>query len=60
MDFERAVELAGKAHFPSDAEVLERDAGRYVGFVRALATRTEVPAENLYEPGLGAKVGVDT
>jgi SAM-dependent methyltransferase len=60
MDFERAVELAGKGQFPSDAEALERDAGRHIGFVRALATRTQAPAENLYEPGLGAKFGVDT
>ena len=48
MDFERAIERAGKAHFPSDAEALERDAGRYLGFVRALATRTDAAGENLY------------
>jgi SAM-dependent methyltransferase len=59
-DFERALELSGKGHFPSDVEALERDAGRTLGFVRAVATRTETRGENLYEPGLGLKVGVDT
>jgi SAM-dependent methyltransferase len=58
-DFERAIELSGKGHFPSDAEAIERDAGRTLGFVRAVATRTESGGENLYEPGLGFKVGVD-
>jgi cyclopropane fatty-acyl-phospholipid synthase-like methyltransferase len=59
-DFERALELAGKNTFPSDAEAIERDAGRWLGFVRLSARRTEAEGMNLYEPGLGAKVGVDT
>jgi cyclopropane fatty-acyl-phospholipid synthase-like methyltransferase len=58
-DFERAVELSGRGHFPSDAEAIEKDAGRWLGFVRVCARRTEVEGMNLYEPGLGAKVGVD-
>jgi len=59
-DFERALELSGKNRFPSDAEALERDAGQTIGFVRAVATRTEAPCENLYESGLGVRFGVDT
>lgn len=58
-DFERALELAGKQVFPSDAEALERDEGRTIGFVRAIARRTAEPAENLYDPALGLKAGVD-
>ena len=58
-DFERAVALSGKGRFPSDAEALERDAGRTLGFVRATATRTLAPAANLYDPALGVKAGVD-
>jgi cyclopropane fatty-acyl-phospholipid synthase-like methyltransferase len=58
-DFERALELAGKQVFPSDAEALDRDQGRTIGFVRAVARRTAAPAENLYDPGLGIKAGVD-
>jgi len=59
-DFERAVEAAGTGIFPSDAEAIERDAGRYLGFVRAIATRFGAQGMNLYDPGLGAAVGVDT
>jgi cyclopropane fatty-acyl-phospholipid synthase-like methyltransferase len=59
-DFERALELSGKSTFPSDAEAIEKDAGRWLGFVRLSARRTEAEGMNLYEPGLGAKVGVDT
>jgi SAM-dependent methyltransferase len=58
-DFEKAVELAGKATFPSDAEALERDAGRTVGFVRIVATRSGPARMNLYDPALGMKAGVD-
>lgn len=58
-DFERALEASGKNHFPSDAEAIDRDAGRTLGFVRAVARRTEAVAMNLYEPGLGARVGVE-
>jgi SAM-dependent methyltransferase len=59
-DLERALELSGRGRFPSDAEALDRDAGRTIGFVRAVATRSEARGENLYEPGLGLKAGVDT
>jgi SAM-dependent methyltransferase len=58
-DFERALELSGRAVFPSDAEALERDAGRTLGFVRVVATRTSTQPTNLYDPALGVKVGVD-
>jgi len=59
-DFERAIEASGKSIFPSDAEALEADQGRYVGFVRAIATRIGNEAENLYDAALGARAGVDT
>lgn len=58
-DFERAVELSGKARFPSDAEALEKDRGRYVGLVRVTARRNEAEGENLYDASIGARVGVD-
>ncbi len=58
-DFEQALELAGKSVFPSDAEALERDQGRYIGFVRAVATRTAAGSPNLYDPSLGMREGVD-
>ncbi|MBN1944667.1 MAG: methyltransferase domain-containing protein [Bradymonadales bacterium] len=60
-DFDRALELTGKNKpFPSDVEALERDGGRYVGFVRLTARRTEMTDFNLYDPSLGFKVGVDS
>lgn len=59
-DFERAVELAGKGVFPSDAEALDRDGGRTIGFVRMTARRTEKVEFNVYDPSLGVRVGVDT
>jgi SAM-dependent methyltransferase len=58
-DFERAVEASGKGIFPSDAEALEKDAGRTIGFVRLLAERTGVTSENLYDPALGMKAGAE-
>ena len=58
-DFERALSAAGKNIFPSDAEALDKDQGRYLGFVRLTAQRTDAVAEDLYDPALGAKVGVD-
>lgn len=59
-DFERALELWGKSPFPSDVEALERDAGRYLGFVRLVGRRTAAPpGMDLYDAGLGARVGVD-
>ena len=59
-DFERALEATGKNLFPSDAEALEEDHGRFIGLLRLTARRTEVTGENLYDPGLGALVGVDS
>ncbi len=41
-DFERAIAASGKGIFPSDAEALETDAGRTIGFVRLTAERTGV------------------
>ena len=58
-DFERALEATGKNLFPSDAEALEEDHGRFVGLLRLTARRTGVTGENLYDPGLGVAVGVD-
>jgi len=58
-EFEKAVALAGKGVFPSDAEVLEKDAGRYIGFVRVTAKRTDSEAINLYDPSIAAQLGVD-
>jgi cyclopropane fatty-acyl-phospholipid synthase-like methyltransferase len=59
-DFDRAVEAAGKNTFPSDHQALDHDGGRFIGFVRMVARRTSVEAENLYDGTLGARVGVDT
>ncbi len=59
-DFELAVAAAGISPFPSDAEAVERDAGRYLGFVRAVARRAGKPPENLYDPSVGLQAGVDT
>jgi SAM-dependent methyltransferase len=58
-DFERALELAGKSLFPSDAEALDRDQGQYIGLHRLCGRRTEFGEENLYDPSLGVRVGVD-
>ncbi|HJL19035.1 MAG TPA: methyltransferase domain-containing protein [Sandaracinaceae bacterium LLY-WYZ-13_1] len=54
-DWERATE--GSGPFPSAAEALDRDAGRYLGFIRVIATRREgEPGMDLYEPGLAERV----
>ena len=37
--FDKAVQASGAAKFPSEAEVVEADAGRYLGFVRMIARR---------------------
>ncbi len=57
--FERAIEAAGTGIFPSDAEALETDAGRTIGFVRLLARRTGAPSENFYDPTLGVRAGAE-
>jgi SAM-dependent methyltransferase len=58
-DFENILEATGKSVFPSDAEALERDGGRYIGFVRAIARRTGRVGANLYDPATGIDAGVD-
>lgn len=58
-DFERALELTGKNIFPSDAEALDRDRGRFLGFHRLVARRSGAVEENLYDPALGVRVGID-
>lgn len=58
-DFERAIEASGKGIFPSDAEAIEKDAGRTLGFVRLVAKRTDAAGENLYDPALGLKAGAE-
>lgn len=42
--------------FPSDAEALEADQGRHIGFIRAIATRNDVGDLNLYDADLVNKV----
>jgi SAM-dependent methyltransferase len=51
-DFEQEVEHSGKAQFPSCAEALTADAGRYLGFVRLIGKRTKDALMNLYDPAL--------
>ncbi len=58
-DFERAIEASGKGIFPSDAEAIEMDAGRTIGFFRLVAERTGAQGENLYDPALGVKAGAE-
>jgi SAM-dependent methyltransferase len=55
-DFERELERSGKNPFPSCAEALEADAGRYLGFVRMIAKRSKDATLNLYDPALVAKM----
>lgn len=55
-DYERAAEAAGKNPFPSVAETLDRDQGRYLGFVRIIARRSRSTGVNLYDADLAAKV----
>ncbi len=59
-DFECATAAAGTSPFLSDAEALERDQGRTLGFIRVVARRGESEGMNLYDSSLGACVGVDT
>lgn len=58
-DFEKLLAATGKSTFPSDAEALAEDRGRYLGFIRAIARRTGDAAANLYDPTLGRDAGVD-
>ncbi|MBI4832300.1 MAG: hypothetical protein HY801_12280, partial [Candidatus Lindowbacteria bacterium] len=60
-DFESILEKAGKNYpFPSVVEALETDHGRYLGFIRLVASRKEgITPVNLYDPGLIAQMGKD-
>ena len=51
-DFERALEAAGKTAFPSVAEALDRDGGRFLTVVRLVARGTERLGLNLCSAGL--------
>jgi cyclopropane fatty-acyl-phospholipid synthase-like methyltransferase len=57
-DFEVALEKSGKNIFPSLAEALEWDGGRYIDFVRLIGVRKEdINPMNLYDAGLIASLG---
>lgn len=58
-EFEKVLEAEGRLVFPSDAEALALDRGRYIGFVRAIGQRTGSVSANLYDPALGIDAGVD-
>jgi cyclopropane fatty-acyl-phospholipid synthase-like methyltransferase len=55
-DYELALEAAGKNLFPSDAEALAKDSGRFITFVRMIARRNESAGYNLYDPDLTNQV----
>ncbi len=58
-DFETELELAGKNRFPSVAEALDEDKGRYIGFVKISGARKDsVDTTNLYDPALIANMGI--
>jgi SAM-dependent methyltransferase len=58
-DFEDAIEKAGKNKFPSPAETLEADHGRYIGFVRIVGRRKEgIAPINMYDAGLIARMHI--
>jgi cyclopropane fatty-acyl-phospholipid synthase-like methyltransferase len=59
-DFEKALKDSGKSVFLSDEEALDADQGRFIGFIRAIATRTNISSENLYDSAVGIRVGVDS
>lgn len=58
-DFEKAAEKSGKNRFPSDAQALDEDRGRTIGFIRMTARRTDVPVMNAYDPATALRVGAD-
>jgi len=56
-DFEIALEKVGKNRFPSVAEALETDQGKYITFARIVGTRKEgITPVNLYDSGLIAQM----
>lgn len=58
-DFELALEAANKSIFPSDAEALDKDRGKFLGFLRLTARRTDLTEIDLYDPALGTKMALD-
>ncbi len=59
-DCELALQLTGKNVLPSELEALEKDHGRYLGLVRAVAECSGKPGMNYYDPSLGVQSGVDS
>jgi ubiquinone/menaquinone biosynthesis C-methylase UbiE len=55
-DFERELEKSGHNIFPSVAEALDADAGRYLGFVRMRSCVLGNDVLNLYDPSLIARM----
>lgn len=43
----------------TNGKVFWSDHGRYIGFVRAIARRTEASTMNLYDPAIAVRIGVD-
>ncbi len=60
-DFEIELERSGKNRFPSPAETLDEDRGRYVGFIR-LTARKQAESEllNLYDPDIISRLNKPT
>ena len=58
-EWERALEKSGKGIFKTDGEAIERDGGRYLGFARVTARRSEANTVNLYDGSMCARMGVD-
>jgi len=52
LQFEKAIDAAGTNPFPSDIEVLEADAGAYLGFARMIAERKPVTTSKPQEANL--------
>jgi hypothetical protein len=59
-DFEMVIEKAGTNPFPSAAQALSWDGGRYVGFVRVAGRKKEgINPINLYDTGIISSLGLD-
>ena len=60
-DFEIELERTGKNRFPSPAEALEADSGKYIGFVRFVGIRNDSGGPlNLYDPASIAQFAIGT
>jgi cyclopropane fatty-acyl-phospholipid synthase-like methyltransferase len=58
-DFEIETERAGKNIFPSVAETLDEDGGKYIGFVRLVGRRRDsAGAFNLYDPEIISRLNI--